>query len=314
MLSMPTCIGLMEDALASLARGEVVHPLRPVLRIPDSPNAYAVMPAYSKALDAIGTKLISVFPGNHGTALDSHQGAVVLFDAKNGSLLALMDAVSITAIRTAAVSGVATKLLARRDAATLAILGSGTQARTHLDAMLAARPFKKVRVWSRNTKHARAFAQDAARKYVVDVSVSESAEVASRGADVICTVTASREPVLFGEWLTPGAHVNAVGASLPTTRELDTAAVGRSRVFVDRRESALAEAGDLLIPIQERAFGEKHIVAEIGELLAGKATGRRDDQEITLFKSLGLAVEDLACAAHLHEKATAEGTGAWVEL
>lgn len=314
MLSMPTCIELMEGALTSLARGEVVHPLRPVLRIPDSPNAYAVMPAYSRSLDAIGTKLISVFPGNHGTSLDSHQGAVVLFDATNGSLLALMDAVSITAIRTAAVSGVATKLLARRDAATLAILGSGTQARTHLDAMLAARPFKKVRVWSRNTKHARAFAQDAARKYVVDVSVSESAEVATRGADVVCTVTASREPILFGEWLTPGTHINAVGASLPTARELDTAAVGRSRVFVDRRESALAEAGDLIIPIRERAIGEKHVVAELGEVLVGSAGGRRDAGEITLFKSLGLAVEDLACAVHLHEKARADGKGAWVEL
>jgi alanine dehydrogenase len=311
---MPRCIELMEGALASLARGEVLLPLRPVLKIPDSQNVFALMPAYSRPLNAIGTKLISVYPGNHGTELDSHQGVVLLLDAATGSPLALMDAISITAIRTAAVSGVATKLLARRDARTLALLGSGTQARTHLDAMLAVRPFKHVRVWSRDTSHARAFAKEAARRHVVDITVSETAEVAVLDADVICTVTASRDPVLFGEWIADGAHVNAVGASLATTRELDSAAVRRARVFVDRRESAMNEAGDLIIPMKEGAITENHIVAEIGELLAGKATIRRDDRDVTLFKSLGLAIEDLACASWLHEQAKREGAGAWVEL
>ena len=314
MLSMQQCIELMEGALASLARGEVMLPLRPVLRIPDTQNVFALMPAYSRPLSAIGTKLISVYPGNHGTELDSHQGVVMLFDASTGSPLALMDAISITAIRTAAVSGVATKLLAREDARVLAILGSGTQARTHLDAMLAARPFKQVRVWSRDTSHARAFAKDAARRHVVDITVSETAEVAVLDADVICTVTAAREPVLCGEWIADGTHINAVGASLATTRALDTAAVPRARVFVDRRESAMNEAGDLLIPMTEGAITEKHIVAEIGELLAGKAPIRRDAGDVTLFKSLGLAVEDLACAAWLHEQAKREGLGEWVEL
>jgi alanine dehydrogenase len=314
MLSMQKCIELMEGALASLARGEVMLPLRPVLKIPDSQNVFALMPAYSRTLNAIGTKLISVYPGNHGTELDSHQGVVLLVDAATGTPVALMDAISITAIRTAAVSGVATKLLARHDARSLAILGSGTQARTHLDAMLAVRPFKQVRVWSRDTSHARAFAKEAARRHVVDITVSETAEVAVLDADVVCTTTAAREPVLCGEWIADGAHVNAVGASLATARELDTAAVKRARVFVDRRESALNEAGDLLIPMQEGAINENHIVAEIGELLAGKATIRRADRDITLFKSLGLAVEDLACAAWLHEQARRENLGAWVEL
>jgi ornithine cyclodeaminase len=314
MLSMQKCIELMEGALASLARGEVLLPLRPVLKIPDSQNVFALMPAFSGPLRAIGTKLISVYPGNHGTELDSHQGVVMLFDAANGSPLALMDAISITAIRTAAVSGVATKLLARRDARVLAILGSGTQARTHLDAMLAARPFKQVRVWSRDTSHARSFAKEAARRHVVDLTVSETAEVAVLDADVVCTVTASREPVLAGEWIADGAHINAVGASLATTRELDTAAVRRARVFVDRRESAMNEAGDLIIPMKEGAINENHIVAEIGELLAGKATIRRDDRDVTLFKSLGLAIEDLACAAFLHEQARRESAGTWVDL
>lgn len=313
MLSMPACIELMETALASLARGEVVLPLRPVLRIPDSPNVFALMPAYSASLKAIGTKFITVFPGNHGTTMDSHQGAMLLIDGERGNVLAMMDAASITAIRTAAVSAVATRLLARHDARTLAILGAGVQGRTHLAAMLVARSFTTVRVWSRDPARARALADDAARRGLA-ASATSDAEGAVRGADVVCTVTAAREPVLLGDWLAPGVHVNAVGASMPNARELDTKAVLRARVFVDRRESALNEAGDILIPMNEGAFTADHIVAEIGELLAGKAQGRRDDRDITLFKSLGLAVEDLACAHYLHDRANHHGVGTWVEF
>src|SRR5437867_836754 len=190
LLPMAKCIDLMAEALVSLARGRVVLPLRPVLRIPDSSNLFGLMPAYSKSLKAIGTKLISVFPGNHGTALDSHQGVVLLFDGENGSPLAMMDAASITAIRTAAVSGVATRQLARLDASTLAILGSGVQARTHVDAMLAVRPFKKVLVWSRHADHARALVSQASRTQGVDFEVVSDAKTAVKSADVICTVTA----------------------------------------------------------------------------------------------------------------------------
>jgi ornithine cyclodeaminase/alanine dehydrogenase-like protein (mu-crystallin family) len=311
LLSMRDCIDLMADALVSLARGQVILPLRPVLRIPDSPSAFAVMPAYSQSLKAIGAKLISVFPGNHGTALDSHQGVVVLFDGENGSPLAMMDAASITAIRTAAVSGVATRHLARRDATALAILGAGVQARTHMAAMMAVRPFKKVMVWSRNPDHARALV---AKSGWTDGAVAADVQSAVRDADVVCTVTASREPVLRGEWLRPGTHINAVGASLPTTRELDTEAVRRARVFVDRRESALNEAGDLLIPISEGAITADHIVAEIGELLSGHDSGRETNDEITLFKSLGLAVEDLAAAHYLYDRARRERAGTWVDM
>lgn len=314
LLSMPKCIELMEAALASLARGEVVLPLRPVIRIPNSHNAFGVMPAYSASLTAIGAKLISVFPDNHGTTLDSHQGAVALFDGTNGSLLSVMDAASITATRTAAVSGVATKLLARKDASTVAILGSGVQGRAHIDAMLAARPFARVIVWSRDAKHAHALVESASTRHTAAFEVSGDAAAAVGNADVICTVTASREPVLHGAWLRDGAHINAVGASVPTARELDTAAVTRSRVFVDRRESALNEAGDLIIPMQEGAFAATDIVAEIGELLTGASPGRRNDSEITLFKSLGIAVEDLACAQWLYERARAEGVGTTVEF
>jgi len=314
LLTMPKCIELMEAALASLARGEVQLPLRQVIRIPDSPNAFAVMPAYSASLKSLGAKLISVFPDNHGTALDSHQGAVALFDGTNGSVIALMDAASITAIRTAAVSGVATKFLAAPNADTVAILGSGVQARAHIDAMMAVRPFKRVIVWSRTTANAHAVIETAARQHRATFEVSGTAAAAVANADVICTVTASREPVLMGEWLESGAHVNAVGASLPSTRELDTAAVTRSRVFVDRRESALNEAGDLLIPMKEGEFKATDIIAELGDVVIGAAKGRRDDREITLFKSLGIAVEDLACAHWLYERAQKDRVGTRVDF
>jgi len=312
LLSMRACIRLMEEALASLSRGEVTLPLRPVLRIGDR-NAFAVMPAYSQSLRAASAKLITVFPDNHGTALDSHQGAVVLFDGNDGRLLALMDAASITAIRTAAVSGVATRLLARTNAGTAAILGSGVQARAHIDAMLAARDVKRIVIWSRDERHAYSLADGNARSGVT-FDVANTVEAAVRDADVVCTVTAAREPVLRGEWLRPGTHVNAVGASLATARELDSDAVKCARVFVDRRESALNEAGDLLIPMREGVIAANHIVAELGEILVAQAEGRRDDDEITLFKSLGIAVEDLAAAQYLHARAKAENLGTWVEL
>jgi ornithine cyclodeaminase len=311
---MPACIRLMEEALASLARGEVILPLRPVIRIPDTPNAFAVMPAYSRGIPALGAKLISVFPENHGTELDSHQGVVALFDAERGNLSAIIDAVSITAIRTAAVSGVATQLLAREDTRQLAILGSGVQARTHIQSMLAVRRFETVRVWSRSAEHAERLVREFAADDRADFEVARTADDAVRDADVVCTVTASREPVLRGAALHPGMHVNAVGASLPTTRELDTDAVAASRIFVDRKESALNEAGDLLIPMKEGAITASAIVAEIGELLIGSSPGRTSPTEITLFKSLGLAVEDLASAVHLRREAERDGSGTWIDL
>ena len=314
LLSMPTCIELMEAALASLARGEVQLPLRPVIRIPDSPNAFAVMPAYSAALKSLGAKLISVFPANHGTALDSHQGAVALFDGSNGSPIALMDAASITAIRTAAVSGVATKLLARRDAKVVTILGAGVQGASHVDAMLAVRPFERFIVWSRDPRHAERLADAKRRTHDAAFEVAGEAPAAVAAADVVCTVTASREPVLHGNWLREGTHINAVGASLPTTRELDSAAVARCRVFVDRRESAVHEAGDLLIPAKEGAFRMESIAGEIGEVIVGAARGRQNDREITLFKSLGIAVEDLACAHWLYGRARARNVGTTVDF
>jgi ornithine cyclodeaminase len=314
LLPMSECIEVMEAALASLARGDVLLPMRQITWLPDGSSALATMPAYAGHLGAVGVKVITVFPGNEGTELDAHQGAVLLFEAERGRPLLLCDATEVTAIRTAAVSGVATKHLSREDAGAVAILGSGTQARSHLEAMLAVRDVRSVRVWSRNEGHARAFADWASEARGVRIEAAPTAEDALREADLVCTTTSAREPVLLGEWLRPGTHVNAVGFSGRSGRELDTDAVARARLYVDRRESAVNEKGDVVIPLEEGAIGEDHIVGELGEVLEGRAPGRSSPEEITLFESAGLAIEDLAAAHYLHLMAAEKGIGTQVEL
>jgi ornithine cyclodeaminase len=314
LLPMADCMEAMAAALATLARGDARLPLRPVITLPDGRGAFAVMPAYLGGPATIGLKAITVFPGNHGSAFDSHQGAVLLFEAEHGSLAAIMDASAITAIRTAAVSGVATRLLAREDAGDLAILGTGVQAMTHLEAMALSRPLRRVRAWSREPANRERFATRARARLGIAVESAASAQAAVAGADLICTTTAAREPVLRGDWIAPGAHVNAVGASVASSRELDSAAVARAHLFVDRRESTLAEAGDFLVPKAEGLLGDDHILGELGELLVGARPGRDSRDQITLFKSLGLAVEDLAAARVIYANARARGAGTWVEL
>src|SRR5262245_31292297 len=314
LLTMDACIDVMARALATLNRGEAVLPLRSMVWMPDKTGLLGLMPAYLGEPRSFGLKVVSVFPGNHGTEFDSHQGAVMLFDTRNGSPIAVIDASSITAIRTAAVSGLATRTLARPDAGDLAILGSGTQAATHLAAMKAVRPLRRVRVWSRDPGHARHFAETFGPRHAVAIEAVPAAAAAVEGADLICTTTAAREPVLEGAWISPGAHINAVGACFAGTRELDTAAVARARLIVDRRESAMNEAGDFLIPRSEGAFGDEHIAGELGEVLLGHVAGRRSRDEVTLFKSLGIAVEDLAAAHFLHGRALATGAGVSVPL
>jgi ornithine cyclodeaminase/alanine dehydrogenase-like protein (mu-crystallin family) len=311
---MGECIGVMEKTLAELARGEAILPLRSILWLPERVGALGLMPAALLPSKVVGVKAITFFHGNEGTELDTHQGAVLLFEAERGQLLAVIDATSITAIRTAAVSGVATKLLAREDAGDLAIVGSGVQAGTHLEAMLAVRPIRRVRVASKDFARAQRFADRESKRQGIAIEPMRTIEAAVRGADIVCTATSARDPVVAGDWLEPGSHVNAVGSSVPFARELDTAAVVRSRLFVDRRESATNEAGDFLIARKEGAVGDDHILGEVGEVAIGKVPGRRSREEITLFKSLGLAVEDVASAAHIFEKAKASGEGRWIEL
>ncbi|HST18522.1 MAG TPA: ornithine cyclodeaminase family protein [Gaiellaceae bacterium] len=303
LLPMPACIDLMADVLAGLAREELYNPLRFVVRPPSHPSLMGLMPAYRSGDSSLWSlKALTIFPGNSARGLDSHQGFVALFDGDTGEPRAIMNAGAITAVRTAAVSGVATRLLAREDARTLAILGTGTQARSHLDAMRAVRSFERILVWS------------ASGRSLEGAESVGSAEEAVRDADVICTVTSSSEPVIERGWLRPGAHVNAVGSSIPSARELDSATMTAAALFVDRRESTLNESGDYLVPLREGGLDESHIRAEIGEVLIGAGEGRRDADELTVFKSLGLAVEDLAAAEHVLAQAEAEGVGAVVSL
>ena len=315
LLPMSDAIEVMADALQTLARGDAILPLRPVMWLPDRIGALGMMPAYLGGEPSImGLKVVSVFPGNRNTAYDSHQGAVMLFETNHGRPLAIIDASAITAIRTAAVTGVATRALAREDAGDLAILGSGVQAQTHLAAMLSVRPIRRIRVWSRTEENAREFAAREGERYNVTIEVAETAQAAVKGADLICTVTSATAPVLKGEWIAAGAHVNAVGSSVPFARELDTQAVARSRMYVDRKESALNEAGDFLFPKREGAVDESHIQGELGDLLVGRVAGRQSAADITLFKSLGLAVEDLAAGYHIYLKALAANIGTPVDL
>jgi ornithine cyclodeaminase len=316
LLPMDACVDVMASALSSLATGDAALPLRTIMRVPNTDNFFATMPGYI-ALNGegvFGAKLVTVFPGNQGTAFDSHQGAVLIFDNEHGGVAAVLDGTAITSTRTAAVSGVATRALSRENASTLAILGSGVQAQTHLEAMCSVRPIRTLRVWSRNADNARKLAELARRDYGLDASASSTGEEAVRGADIVCTTTSSNEPVLFGDWLSPGTHVNAVGVSQPHARELDSATVVRSRLYVDRRESALKEPGDILAPLEAGEITPDHIVGEIGEVLIGTAPSRRGPEEITLFKSLGLAIEDLAAASYVYAEAVKSGAGVRVEL
>lgn len=319
-LRMSDCIDAMKEAFLALERGEVTMPLRSVSALPHGAGWLGVMPASLSNPPLAGVKAITVVPGNSATALDSHQGAVLLFDAANGRLLSILDASAITAIRTAAVSGLATSLLARPDAGDLAILGTGIQAATHLAAIRCVRSLRRVRVWGRNPENAAAFAvrenarSAPGRGAEARVEVAASAREAVEGADLIVTATSAVEPILRGEWLIPGAHLNAVGACRHNQREIDGAAIRRSRVIVDRRESAMAEAGDILLAIAESAVGPDPIAAELGEVLAGKTAGRRNEEEITLFKSLGLAIQDLAAAHAAYRSALASGAGSTIDL
>jgi ornithine cyclodeaminase/alanine dehydrogenase-like protein (mu-crystallin family) len=314
LLPIRECIPVMIDALSSLARGDVHQPLRMIVRPPDARGMMGLMPSYrASARGAYGVKVVCIFPDNPQQGLDAHQGSVMLLSGETGELLALMNASAITAIRTAAVSGVATELLAREDASELAIIGAGVQARTHIEAMACVRPIKRARIASRSVENARKFAGEMASRYGFPIEPVETVEMAVRGADLIVTATTAPEPVLKREWLAPGAHVNAVGASLSTTREVDSATMAAASLFVDRRESTINESGDYLIALREGAITTDHIRAEIGELLIANQVGRTSREEITLFKSLGLAVEDLASAEYLYQKAKAMQAGTWVE-
>jgi ornithine cyclodeaminase/alanine dehydrogenase-like protein (mu-crystallin family) len=312
------CAEAMAAVLTEHARGGTYMPLRSVMMPPDAAGFMGLMPGWrgrhQDRVAAFALKAICLMPGNPARGLDAHQGLVTLFDGESGVPTAILDASAITAIRTAAVTAVATSLLARHNARTLAILGAGRQARAHLRALVNVRDFEQVRVYAPTGAHAQALVQQASFASA-ELSVALSAEEALRDADVVVTATNAREPVLRHAWLKPGAHLNAVGASTPQAREIDTATVAASALFCDSRESLRNEAGEFQLAIREGLIaGEEHVRAEIGEVLAGAAPGRRDAGELTLFRSLGLAIEDLAAAERAVAAATARGLGTEVEL
>jgi alanine dehydrogenase len=283
LLRMEEVIPAMERALAAFSSGKVVQPTRVMVPVAEHEGFLGLMPAYTGS--ALGTKLVAFYP--HNTEVPTHHATILLFKPETGEPLATMDGRLITEVRTAAVSAVATDRLAKSDASVLAIIGSGVQARSHLEALRLVRGFLEVRVWS--PRRAQAFAEEHGAR------AAASAEEAVRGAGVVVTATTSSTPVLFGEWLSPGVHVNAVGAPRPDWRELDDEVLERARIYVDSREAAQKESGDVI------AAGR--IFAEIGEVVSGAKPGRRSDEEVTLFKSLGLAVEDVATAELVHSKA-----------
>jgi ornithine cyclodeaminase/alanine dehydrogenase-like protein (mu-crystallin family) len=309
LLDMEGCIEVMAEALASLARGDVHVPMRIVVRPAGEDTFLGLMPAHrGGGAPLYSLKTVCVFPDNPERGLDAHQGTVTLFDGETGETRAIMNASAITAIRTAAVSAVATRLLAREDARELGILGAGVQARSHLEALRLVRDFDTVRIFSPTAAHAQALAKEAGAEAV------GSAQEAVSDADIVVTATSAVDPVLRREWLKPGAHVNVIGGRPPTMRELDVATVADSAFYVDRRESAEKEAFDYRDALEAGAIGPDHIKGEIGDVLIGTAPGRQSPDELTVFRSLGLAVEDLAAAEYVVRRAREQGVGVEVEF
>ncbi len=314
LLTMDDTIGLMEEALRAFSAGGVVQPVRTVVPVQPHAGFLALMPAYLTASEGLGAKTVTFFPRNADLGLPAHLAIILLWDSATGELLAMIDGRLITEMRTAATSAAATNALARPAAAVMALLGAGAQARSHMEALCLVRPLQRVRVWSRTATRAAAFAEEMTERYRIPMEACATAEEAVQGAEIIVTATSSQTPVLEGRWVAPGTHINAVGAPRPDWREMDSALVARANLFVDSRAGALVESGDVLLAIREGAISEAHVRGEIGEVLAGRVAGRRTAEEVTLFKSLGMAVEDVATAQWVYERAKARGVGQHIEM
>ena len=314
LLSMDDLIPAMQEALAELAAGRVAQPLRTVLEVGDERAFFGLMPASMPRRGALGAKLVTVFHANHAKGLPSHLATILLLDDTTGELLAVMDGRYITEARTAAVSAVSAKLMARADAGVLAIFGSGVQARSHLLAFDRVRSLREVRIWSPTPSHREAMAAEMRGLTAATVTAVAQPRDAAVGADMIVLATASRVPVIEDSWVAAGTHIAAVGACRPDQREMPGALVGRARLVVDSRAGAMAEAGDVVMAIREGALAADGIAAELGELAGGVEAGRTSDSEITIFKSLGMAVEDIAAAHLAYVRATERGLGRGVPL
>ncbi len=311
LLSVAECIPLMRDTLTALSSGAGHQPLRTVVAPPGQPGFLGLMPGFvSASKPVLGVKLLGIFGANPALGKDTHQGAVVLLDPQTGEMRAVVNASAITAVRTAAVSAVATDVLATACASVLTIIGTGVTAQWHARALIHVRPLASIRLVGRATARGLAVAAALGAELPVPITFTTDTAAALDGADLVVTATTSPEPVIDRAWLAPGVHINAVGACRPAERELDSATVAEAAFFVDRRESALRESGDLLLS----GLGCDHIRGEVGEVCAGTVGGRAAAEQITVFESLGLAVEDLAAAAHVVEAAARTGHGTWVDF
>jgi ornithine cyclodeaminase len=305
-LTMEKCIPLMRQTLADLAAGKYLQPMRSILSLPGG-DSFGFMPAWLGPGDYFGAKIITAFHKNLGTEYPSHMGYVMLFESEHGSPVAMVDASAITQIRTGAVSGAATDLLARRDASALAIIGTGAQGRSHFEAMNTIRKIESLKVYDINPSNAERFAAEIKTKYRIEVQLCASVREAVLGADIICTVTPSKEPLLFSDMVKDGAHVNAVGTFSPTTREAASDLVVRARLYADHREALLRESGEFLIPKSEGLINEDHIKGSLGDLVNGNIKGRESETDVTLFDALGLACEDVAAAKFVFLESSTHG-------
>ena len=309
LISLTDAIQAVEEGFRHYHRGQCNIPVRKEMRIDENQGMFLFMPAFMKPDNAFGTKIVSVFPNNVQRGLSTIQGVYMLNDPTTGELLALMDGIFLTALRTGAASAVATKFLARRDAEMLAIIGSGGQAALQAAAICEVRPISEIYVYDTNSQSAREFSETTSRDLNLPATPVNSSFEAVIHADIIVTATTATEPVFNGEDLKPGTHINAIGYQSPSSRELDTITMKKARIVVDTYEGCMAEAGDLLIPIQRGELSEADIYAELGEIVSGQKKGRSNDAEITLFKSLGFALEDLVTARAAYQKAKQGGIG-----
>lgn len=303
------CVAAVRDAMARFTAEGIAQPLRNIVEIAPG-RLFGLMPGSLAAPHGFGAKLISVFPQSARPGRAAHRGVVVLFERESGEIACIADAGEVTEIRTGAASAVATDLLARPDATTLAIFGCGVQAASHVRALMRVRDLEQVLVWGRSRESARQFAARMEEETRLRVRAVADAHEAAANADIICTVTGSPTPVLLGEWVRPGTHVNAVGSSHAGPAEIDNALLAASRYIVDSRRSALVAAAEFLLAKEAGLIDDRHIVAEVGEVLLGRVPGRTSAGEITLYKSLGHIVQDLAAVSYLHSRASPEGRNA----
>ena len=306
LLPMDECIDLMREAMIALSAGDTKQSLRQIIPLQGG-AAFGVMPGATA--QTFGAKMISVFPDNFALGLQSHQGFVALFDPVSGATIAMLHAGEVTAIRTAAASAAATRALAREDARHLAILGYGEQAETHARAMALVRPLSGIALWGRSPERAAVVARRLEGELSLPVRIAATVREAVAQADIICAVTASPDPILEGAWVAPGTHVNLVGSSMASTREADDALVARGRVFADHREGVLRQGGEVIHAVAAGLIEESHVLGEIGQVMAGALPGRRSDDDLTIYKSLGAIVQDLFSGWHIYRRALAEGRG-----